>query len=323
MESLSALVFGPVPSRRLGKSLGINNIPYKTCTYSCVYCQLGKAVKMQVDRQEFFKPDVIVEAVSEKLKSLSTQEYPDYLTIVPDGEPTLDIHLGELIKKLHKFNIPIAVITNASLLNREEVQQELSLADYVSVKTDAVSPEMWRKVDKPHKAIDFKVNLETISQFRKRFKGKFVTETMLIQGLNDTADEIEKIAQYIAKLSPEVSYIAIPTRPTAFEDIVPASEQMVAFAYQQFTNHKINTELLIGYEGNAFATSGNFAEDLLSITAVHPMREEAVEKLMRNSNAKPETLLSLMEQQLIEKVVYNQNTYYIRKFPKQKITCKK
>jgi Fe-S oxidoreductases len=95
MESLSALVFGPVPSRRLGKSLGINNIPYKTCTYSCVYCQLGKAVKMQIDRQEFFKPDVIVEAVSEKLKSLSTQEYPDYLTIVPDGEPTLDIHLGD------------------------------------------------------------------------------------------------------------------------------------------------------------------------------------------------------------------------------------
>jgi wyosine [tRNA(Phe)-imidazoG37] synthetase (radical SAM superfamily) len=165
--------------------------------------------------------------------------------------------------------------------------------------------------------------LEAIPQFRKQFKGKFVTETMLIQGLNDTADEIEKIAQYIAKLSPEVSYIAIPTRPTAFVDIVPASEQMVAFAYQQFTNHKIQTELLIGYEGNAFATSGNFAEDLLSITAVHPMREEAVVELMKNSNAKPETLLSLIEQQLIEKVVYNQNTYYLRKFPKQKITCKK
>jgi len=323
MENPSALVFGPVPSRRLGKSLGINNIPFKICTYSCVYCQLGKAVKMQVDRQEFFNPDVIVEAVSEKLKSLSMKDYPNYLTIVPDGEPTLDIHLGELIKKLKKFDIPIAVITNASLLNRDEVQQELGLADYVSVKIDAVSQEIWRKVDKPHKEINFEANLEAIPQFRKQFKGKFVTETMLIQRLNDTADEIEKIAQYIEKLSPEVSYIAIPTRPTAFEDIVPATEQTVAFAYQQFTNHKIQTELLIGYEGNAFATSGNFVEDLLSITAVHPMREEAVEELMRNSNAKPETLLSLIEQQLIEKVVYNQNTFYIRKFPKQKIICKK
>jgi len=319
MENPSALVFGPVPSRRLGKSLGINNIPFKICTYSCVYCQLGKAVKMQVDRQEFFKPDVIVEAVSEKLKSLSMNDDPNYLTIVPDGEPTLDIHLGELIKKLKKFDIPIAVITNASLLNREEVQQELGLADYVSVKTDAVSPEIWRKVDKPHKAIDFKVNLEAIPQFRRRFKGKFVTETMLIQGLNDTADEIEKIAQYIQMLMPEVAYIAIPTRPTAFKEIAPATEQMVTLAYQIFTNHKINTELLIGYEGNAFATSGNFAEDLLSITAVHPMREDAVEEMIKKSNAKPEILLSLIEQQMIEKVVYNQNTYYLRKFPKQKI----
>lgn len=316
MENPSALVFGPVPSRRLGKSLGINNIPFKICTYSCVYCQLGKAVKMQVDRQEFFKPDVIVEAVSEKLKSLSMNDYPNYLTIVPDGEPTLDIHLGELIKKLKKFDIPIAVITNASLLNRDEVQQELGLADYVSVKTDAISPEIWRKVDKPHKAIDFKVNLEAIPQFRKQFKGKFVTETMLIRGLNDTADEIEKIAQYIQMLMPEVAYIAIPTRPTAFKEIAPATEQMVTLAYQIFTNHKINTELLIGYEGNAFATSGNFAEDLLSITAVHPMREDAVEEMIKKSNAKPEILLSLIEQQMIEKVVYNQNTYYVRKFIK-------
>lgn len=316
MENPSALVFGPVPSRRLGKSLGINNIPFKICTYSCVYCQLGKAVKMQVDRQEFFKPDVIVEAVSEKLKSLSMNDYPNYLTIVPDGEPTLDIHLGELIKKLKKFDIPIAVITNASLLNRDEVQQELGLADYVSVKTDAISPEIWRKVDKPHKAIDFKVNLEAIPQFRKQFKGKFVTETMLIRGLNDTADEIEKIAQYIQMLMPEVAYIAIPTRPTAFKEIAPATEQMVTLAYQIFTNHKINTELLIGYEGNAFATSGNFAEDLLSITAVHPMREDAVEEMIKKSNAKPEILLSLIEQQMIEKVLYNQNTYYVRKFIK-------
>ena len=316
MENPSALVFGPVPSRRLGKSLGINNIPFKICTYSCVYCQLGKAVKMQVDRQEFFKPDVIVEAVSEKLKSLSMNDDPNYLTIVPDGEPTLDIHLGELIKKLKKFDIPIAVITNASLLNRDEVQQELGLADYVSVKTDAISPEIWRKVDKPHKAIDFKVNLEAIPQFRKQFKGKFVTETMLIRGLNDTDDEIEKIAQYIQMLMPEVAYIAIPTRPTAFKEIAPATEQMVTLAYQIFTNHKINTELLIGYEGNAFATSGNFAEDLLSITAVHPMREDAVEEMIKKSNAKPEILLSLIEQQMIEKVLYNQNTYYVRKFIK-------
>lgn len=318
MEKQPAFVFGPVPSRRLGSSLGINNIPFKNCTYSCVYCQLGKAVKMQVKRQEFFKPDVIIEAVIEKLKSLSAHEYPDYLTIVPDGEPTLDIHLGELINKLKKFDIPVAIITNASLINREDVQQELMLADYVSLKIDAISPAIWKKVDKPHKDLNLKTVLEAISLFRKQFKSKFVTETMLLNGLNDMPDEIETIADFIATLQPDMAYIAIPTRPTAFNEAIPASEQMLNFAYQAMVSRNLNAELLTGYEGNAFTTTGDFIEDLLSIIAVHPMREDAVLDLLEKSTASYETLLSLIQQQKIEKVGYHQNIYYVRKFQRRK-----
>ncbi len=119
------------------------------------------------------------------------------------------------------------------------------------------------KIDTPHTTLIFDTNLEAISQFRKQFIGKFVTETKLIQGLNDTPDEIEKKSKYIEALMPTVAYISIPTRPTAFKQIVPATEQMVTVAYQMFSSHNVQTELLTGYEGNAFATSGNFAEHLL------------------------------------------------------------
>src|SRR5690554_3234697 len=108
----SYIVFGPVPSRRLGKSLGVNNIPYKICTYSCIYCQVGKAIKMQINRQEFYKPEELFDEVKELLDSIQDEkDFPDYITIVPDGEPTLDVNLGVLIEKLKLLKIPVAVIS--------------------------------------------------------------------------------------------------------------------------------------------------------------------------------------------------------------------
>ena len=130
-------IFGPVPSRRLGKSLGVNNIPYKFCTYACIYCQIGKAIKIQNKRQTFYKTEKLVEEVQSILSYIkSSSEYPDYITIVPDGEPTLDINLGKLIKDLKIFNVPVAVITNASLINNADVYRDLLIADYISVKID-------------------------------------------------------------------------------------------------------------------------------------------------------------------------------------------
>lgn len=148
-------IFGPVPSRRLGKSLGVNNIPYKICTYSCLYCQAGKAIKMQVSRQEFYKPQVLVDEVKAVLSNIqNNDEYTDYITIVPDGEPTLDIHLGELIDRLKTIKIPVAVITNASLIQHPDVQKDLLKADYVSIKVNALTIETWKKINIPHKSLN-------------------------------------------------------------------------------------------------------------------------------------------------------------------------
>ena len=149
-EKATALVFGPVPSRRLGRSLGINNIPPKVCSYSCVYCQLRRTPRIQVKREAFYDPDELVRAVRDRVNELRSKgERIDYLTFIPDGEPTLDLNLGKEISALKDLGIPIAVITNASLIFREEVQEELSQADWVSLKVDAAREATWKRINRP------------------------------------------------------------------------------------------------------------------------------------------------------------------------------
>ena len=127
------IAFGPVPSRRLGRSLGINNIPPKVCTYSCVYCQLGRTIKMKVERGAFYEPDEILQDVHDKVeKAREAGEVIDYLTFVPDGEPTLDINFGREIELLRPLGIKIAVITNSSLIWREDVREALMKAERIA-----------------------------------------------------------------------------------------------------------------------------------------------------------------------------------------------
>ena len=137
-------IFGPVPSRRLGHSLGINNIPPKHCSYSCIYCQLGSALHMSVQTETFFPPKNLADAVERKLEEVNDSGATvDYLTIVPDGEPTLDRNLGELIMLLKRFPVPVAIISNGTLVVQDDVHDALLLADWVSLKVDAITEKVW------------------------------------------------------------------------------------------------------------------------------------------------------------------------------------
>ncbi len=308
-------VFGPVPSRRLGRSIGINNIPPKVCSYSCSYCQVGKAIRMQIKRQPFYPPEMLVKEVRQLLQQLQhTDEYLDYLTIVPDGEPTLDSQLGALIAQLKQFNIKIAVIINGSLLYLPDVREDLSQADYVSVKIDSVVESVWRKINKPLKQLQLNTILEGISTFAKEYKGMLVTETMLLKDINDNHESLEQTAAYIQTLKPAIAYLGIPTRPTAMIDAFPADEETVNIAYHLFQTKLNRVELLTGYEGNAFSSTGNFEEDILSITAVHPMREDAVVALLNKTMSSVEQLNKLLDKQMLKKVYYQNNIYYVRRF---------
>jgi wyosine [tRNA(Phe)-imidazoG37] synthetase (radical SAM superfamily) len=318
LEGEGAMAFGPVPSRRLGRSLGINNIPAKTCPYSCVYCQLGKTVKMTTERQAFYKPEDIFKEVKRKAnEAFSRNEGIDYLTFVPDGEPTLDLNLGKEISLLKQIGISIAALSGASLIWRDDVKEDLLEANLVSLKVDAVSEDLWRTVNRPHRSLRLDMILDGVTEFAKKFKGAIISETMLIDSIN-YENEIEKIAEFLRHLKKlDKAYIAIPTRPPTEMWAKPVREETVNGAFQAFAQKlgANRVEYLIGYEGDAFAFTGKVEEDLLSITGVHPMRETAVIEFLRKADEGWDIIEKLLHEDKLVKLEYERNTYYMRKFP--------
>ncbi len=308
------IAFGPVPSRRLGRSLGINNIPPKICTYACAYCQLGRTLKMQAQRQAFYEPSEVVNALRDKVaKAREAGESIDYLTFVPDGEPTLDLHLGQEIELLRPLGLPIAVITNASLICRPDVRQDLMGADWVSLKVDAVEQAVWRRIDRPHGSLELSSILEGAIAFARGYPGELVTETMLVAGVNDGERQLEGIAGYLGYLQPDRAYLSIPTRPPAEVWAHPPDEQVLHRAYRIFHDKIEQVEHLIGYEGNAFAFTGDVVQDLLDITAVHPMREDAVSDYLARAEGQGAVVQRLVAEGQLVELQHGGHTFYLRK----------
>ncbi len=307
------IVFGPIPSRRLGRSLGVNNIPPKVCSYSCIYCQIGATDSMSIKRKEYFSPEDIFLEVSEKVKQLqSTGERIDYLTFVPDGEPTLDINLGKTIDLLKPLGIKIAVISNSSLLWDEEVQKDLLKADWVSVKVDTVDEKIWHKIDRPTGKLELEEIISGIKTFASSFKGMLVTETMLVKDMNDNIESLRKTAQVISELNPYKAYILIPTRPPAEIFVESPSEDNLNIAYQTFRDLINSVELLVYSEGTNFSYSSDAEKELLSILAVHPMRKDAVEEFLSRSKTSWSLVDDLIKNNLLKKVKYSNNTFIIK-----------
>ncbi|RPI79312.1 MAG: radical SAM protein [Desulfobacteraceae bacterium] len=309
--------YGPVPSRRLGKSLGINNIPAKVCTYNCAYCQVGRTTQKLNKRRPFYEPEIIFRDVRDRLlKAEATAEQTDYLAFVPDGEPTLDMNLGGEIALLKTLKVPVGVITNSSLLWRADVRSELGPVDWVSLKIDAVQETTWQRINRPHKALRLPLILDGILAFAEAFTGKLVTETMLVGGLNDNDDCMKEVADFLRKVQPHAAYLSIPTRPPARKWAGVPKEEALNRAYRIFTDKVQRVECLIGYEGNAFAFSGDIEKDLLDITAVHPMREEAVAMLLSRAGSSRKILDRLVARGLLTKIKYDGHMFYLKNLEK-------
>lgn len=311
----AGLVFGPVPSRRLGRSLGVNSIPFKVCSYSCLYCQVGRTTRFSVEREEFFSPDAIFQSVDGRLRELSARgERCDNVSLVPDGEPTLDRNLGGCIRLLKTLGTPVAVITNASLLDRPDVRDDLAPADWVSVKVDAVRERTWRRLNRPHRRLDLARILDGVRDFRRSFRGRMVTETMLVDGVNNGDEDIDALASFLARLAPATAYLAVPTRPPADPRARTASTASLTRAHELIQTLGQHAELLTGSEGDAFSVSGDPAADLLSITAVHPMRRDAVEALLARSGASWEVVGRLLAEGRLVETPYAGEAYYLKHF---------
>lgn len=307
-------IFGPIPSRRLGASLGVNNIPYKICSYNCVYCQVGRTLHMQMKRTLYSNPSEVFDEVKKKVERIrETQQNVDYISIVPDGEPTLDSSLGELIERLKDLGLPVAVITNSSLTWDKSVQEDLKKADWVSVKIDAISPNTWKQINRPHASLSLDEILQGMQEFAGSYTGTLCTETMLVKDLNDNPEELTAIANFIkSRIRPYKAYIGVPTRPPAEPWVSRPEPESITAAYAIFTKEGLNAETLTGYESSGFVVTDNPVEEILEITAVHPMRSDAVEDVLNRFGVGEEVLQQLVKEGRIRKVHYEGWDYYIR-----------
>jgi wyosine [tRNA(Phe)-imidazoG37] synthetase (radical SAM superfamily) len=271
-------VFGPVPSRRLGQSLGIDTIPLKTCNWNCVYCQLGRTMPLTNERREYVLDENVLFEVEQTLRARANGGI-EWVTFVGSGEPTLHSDLGEIIRRVKNITkIPVAVITNGSLLYLPEVRRELSIADAVLPTLDAGTADLYRKINRPHPDVTFERLVDGLVAFRKEYRGKLWVEVMLVQGLNDTSQALEDIAKILQRVKPDAVHINLPTRPPAETWVQPTDEEGLMRAISILGEA---AEVVDPAEGS-FDLSGyeNITDAVIGIITRHPMRQDELERTL-------------------------------------------
>jgi len=272
-------VFGPVPSRRLGQSLGIDPIPLKTCNWNCVYCQLGRTAPLTNNRRDCFPRDEIVQQVKTALEAHRREEI-DWVTFVGSGEPTLHIGLGWMIRQVKTLaSIPIAVITNGSLLYRPDVREELRAADAVLPTLDAGTETLYRTINRPHPHLTFASLVDGLTAFRQVYAGKLWVEVMLVKGLNDSEEAFKDLATVLRGIAPDAIHLSLPIRPPAEPWVQPADEEAIMRATAILGE---TASLIHPVEGDFdLSGCGDLLEAVVAIITRHPMREE---QLLRSLN---------------------------------------
>ena len=206
-------VFGPVPSRRLGRSLGVDLVPYKTCSFDCVYCQLGRTTHLTVTREEFVPTDQVIREIRE---SLGSSVPPDYITLSGSGEPTLHLGFGDVIDAVRKMtDTPVAVITNSSLMADPEVRRECAKADLVIPSLDVADRGMFPCVNRPHRDVVFEEMAEGLIEFGKEFRGRMWLEVFLLYGVTGVAPYVRRMIPLIERIDPERIQLNTVVRPPA------------------------------------------------------------------------------------------------------------
>lgn len=217
-------VYGPIPSRRLGQSLGIDPIPFKTCNWNCVYCQLGRSVPLINDRQPYIPCEDILAEVQHVLEGAPVGAI-DWVTFAGSGEPTLHSDIGWLIRKVKALtHCPVAVITNGSLLYLPEVRRELAAADAVMPTLNAGNETTYRKICRSWATLTFDRLREGLVAFRREYHSMLWVEVMLVEGLNDSTEELQAIAKVLRQVNPDQIHINTPVRPPSELAVQPPDQ---------------------------------------------------------------------------------------------------
>ncbi|MBN1254700.1 MAG: radical SAM protein [Deltaproteobacteria bacterium] len=300
--------YGPVPSRRLGRSLGVDLVPKKICTYDCIYCQIGRTTHQTIERKEYSPVRFILRDVKETLKEW--HDKVDYVAISGSGEPTLNNAIGEVIDEIKKMtSVPVAVITNSSLMHLEEVRKALIKADLIMPSLDAATPSVFRTVNRPYPSLEVTQIIDGLTALRGEYKGKIWLEILLCRGVNDGNEEIDALREAIRIIRPDKVHLNTVVRPGAENYAAALSQERMEQIRAALGK---NVEIIAEFAGH---------EDLISSADIE-------EKIIRTVQRRPETpdglakALGLHELEVVKVLdklakkgrvkyrVFNQRLYY-------------
>ncbi len=301
-------VFGPVPSRRLGMSLGINPIPLKTCNYSCVYCQLGRTNPLTNELKEYISGESIKEELLNFFSSYKGKV--DYITIVGEGEPLLNSKIGEIVDFIKKnFKLPLALITNGSLFYIKEIRKDVSKVDVILPTVDTVFEETFKKINRPSpKLPQLSRILEGMLKLREEFSGQIWVEVMLVKDINDNEEEIKELSQFFKRFKPERIYVNVPVRPPA-EDYAKPPSPYVFSIVEKF----MPTAIILNYSETGKIDPSNYSsleELIISISRRHPISMDLLKNSINVSfNLIKETVERLKNSKKIELIEFENKTF--------------
>lgn len=309
MDSINTYthLYGPVPSRRLGFSLGVDFIPFKTCSLDCIYCQLGHGPKTTISRQAFIPAK---DVLAEIKKKISTGVRIDFITFSGSGEPTLNTEIGLLIQELKKItDIPVAVLTNSTLLQKDDVRQALLSGDLVVPSLDAVTQDVFEKTNRPHKSLKVKDIISGLKKFRSEFKGKIWIEILLVKGINDSVSHLQKLKEITSNLKPDKVQLNTVVRP-------PAEKSASALTLNEMERIRDffgkNCEIIAKFENSSVSKLPQTQEEsLIDMIRRRPMTLDDLSASLGKSSSEVLKLIDLLQSEhKIKSVPHKGKNYY-------------
>jgi wyosine [tRNA(Phe)-imidazoG37] synthetase (radical SAM superfamily) len=288
-------IFGPVPSRRLGISLGVDIIPFKTCSLDCVYCECGRTTRLSLDRRSFTPPDQVL---SELRQILESGRHLDYITFSGSGEPTLSADLGRLIRAIKRITaVPIAVLTNGTLLYRPEVREELLAADLVLPSLDGATRTAFDRLNQPHPELDLDIVIGGMEAFRKEFPGKIWLEIFIVKSINDTPPELAALHLAAHRLQPDRVQLNTLDRPPAYPGIESADIALLEKIYAEWQD--LPVEIIRRYKKREeiLAFSLNLENSILNTIRRRPLTIEDLMDLTGRSRVELFKYLDVLEKE--------------------------
>lgn len=301
-------LYGPVPSRRLGRSLGIDLVPHKICTYNCIYCQIGRTTEISLVRKEYLPIEEVLKEVKHFLENEASPI--DYLSLSGSGEPTLHSQIGRVIDQIKEItSLPVAVITNGSLFYEREVRQDLIQADVVLPSLDAVSPEIFGRINRPYAGLSIEDVIKGLVEFRRMYRGRIWLEILFCKGVNDSLEELQKMKEVIQRIQPDLIHLNTVVRPPSEDWVSPLSLREM----EKIKNFFGEKALIISeFDRHPFRVSEKeFKERILRTLRRRPLSISDLSKGMEISqNELTQYLKVLIREGKIRSRVFGDSIYY-------------